>query len=191
PGIAELLATLDQVLGSDELDQLKTAQAEYRALGMDKAAAASFARLPYLCSAAEIVSVASKTGVEVVDAAKAYFALDAALQLGKVLKLLQRVAIDDHWDRQAIAELHDDIVEEHRRLAIQALTSSLWQREDEKTATDAYGQTLDWLKAEVTGYSRWERLLTEMESRANLDLAVFLVAVRALGRLNAVASKAA
>ena len=58
---------------------------------MDKMAAASFSRLPYLCSAAEIVSVARQTGVEIVNAAKAYFALDSALQLGKVLKMLQRV----------------------------------------------------------------------------------------------------
>ncbi len=188
PGISEVLGTLEQVLGQGELAQLKKAQADYESFGMDKMAAASFSRLPYLCSAAEIVSVARQTGVEIVNAAKAYFALDSALQLGKVLKMLQRVAIDNHWDRLAIAELHDDIVEEHRRLAIQALTSSFWKTSNKLTSGDAYRQTVSWLDAEVTGYGRWERLLTEMEGRLSLDLAVFLVAVRALGRLNAVSS---
>ena len=188
PGITELLGTLHQVLGPDERDRLKRAEAEYRALGMDQKSAAGFARLPYLCPAAEIVSVASQTGVAVIDAAKAYFALDAGLQLGKVLELLQRVAIDNHWDRLAIAELHDDIVEEHRRLAIQALTSSSLSPFGKQTAADACRQTVDWLQSSVTGYGRWGRLLAEMEGRANLDLAVFLVAVRALGRLNAVSA---
>ena len=188
PGIAELLETLDQVLGTDELGQLELCRADYRALGMMPEAAASFSTLPYLCSAAEIVSVASQTGVEVVDAAKAYFALDAALQLGKVSKLLQRVAIDNHWDRLAIAELHDDIMEEHRRLAIQALTSSFLEGVDRGDTTDIHRQIVTWLEAEVTGYTRWVRLLNEMETRLTVDLAVILVAVRALGRLNPVTS---
>ena len=191
PGISKLIGTLDQVLGRNELDLLKKAEAEYRALGMDEGAAASFARLPYLCSAAEIVSVASQTSVEVVDTAKAYFALDEALELGKVLKLLRRVAIDNHWDRLAIAELRDDIVGEHRRLAVQALSSRFWKSDGALAAAEAYRQIGNWLKTEVTGHGRWERLLIEMEGRTSLDLAVFLVTVRALGRLNGVMSKAA
>ncbi|MEZ5932939.1 MAG: NAD-glutamate dehydrogenase [Alphaproteobacteria bacterium] len=190
-GITELLETLDQVLGEEERGRLEQAQAEYRSQGMVDKAAAAFARLPYCCAAAETVAVARETGVAIVDAAKVYFALDSALQLGRVLKLLQRVAIDNHWDRLAIAELHDDIVEEHRRLATQALTSRFRSPNEELTPADIQRKMLEWLAAEVTGYGRWQRLLAEMEGRANLDLAVFLVAVRALGRLNAVVPKAA
>ncbi len=191
PGIATLLDTLDEVLGEQEQEQLQAARQHYRGLGMDEKAAASFARLPYLCSAAEIVSVASETGIEVVEAAKAYFALDAALQIGKLLELLRRVAIEDHWDRLAIDELHDDILEEHRRLTVQALAVDFWRSQDKPTAADAQGWTTTWLREEVTGYGRWERLLSEMESRSSLDLAVFLVAVRALGRLNSLVRAAA
>ncbi|MGI9499651.1 MAG: hypothetical protein ACR2P3_06415, partial [Geminicoccaceae bacterium] len=78
-----------------------------------------------------------------------------------------------------------------RRLAVQALTSRFLKPGEKSTAAQAYRQTVDWLSDEVTGYGRWERLLVEMEGRASLDLAVFLVAVRALGRLNGLASKAA
>jgi glutamate dehydrogenase len=184
PGIAILLEALDQVLGEREREQLLAASDKYRSLGMDDSAAARFARLPYLCSAAEIVSVANRTGVEVVDAAKAYFAMDAALQLGKVLQLLRRVGIDDHWDRLAIAELHDDILEEHRRLTVQALASDFWRSQEKLTASNAFEWTQNWLRNEVLGFRRWERLLKEMEARVSLDLAVFLVTVRALGRLD-------
>ncbi len=184
PGISKLLDALDQVLGAHKREELEQVQQEYADLGMKNGAAERFARLPYLCATAEIVAVAGKTSVDVIGAAKVYFALDAALQLGKVLKLLQRVTIDNHWDRSAITELHDDILEEHRRLAIQALTSTALKISGEVTVEEVYQQTLDWLTSEVTGYRRWERLLTEMEARVSLDLAVFLVAVRALGRLS-------
>ena len=113
------------------------------------------------------------------------------MQLGRVLKLLQRVAVDNHWDRLAIAELHDDIVEEHRRLAIEALSSSFWRAGKQLTSVEASQQTLNWLEGEVTGHGRWQRLLSQMEARLSLDLAVFLVAVRALGRMKAVVSRAA
>ncbi|MEM8948064.1 MAG: NAD-glutamate dehydrogenase [Pseudomonadota bacterium] len=191
PGINEVLGTLEQVLGQNDLAELKKAQADYEALGMDRDAASSFSRLPYLCSAAEIVAVARQTGVEIINAAKAYFALDDALQLGRVLKLLQRVAIDNHWDRLAIAELHDDIVEEHRRLAIEFLSSSFWRTGKKPTSAEASRQTMNWLRDEVTGHGRWQQLLTQMEARLSLDLAVFLVAVRALGRMKAVVTSSA
>jgi glutamate dehydrogenase len=185
PGISRLLGSLDEVLGPNKRQELAQLHGEYRDLGMDDAAAARFARLPYLCAAAEIVAVAGQIGVDVISAAKVYFALDAALELGKVLKLLQRVTIDSHWDRSAITELHDDILEEHRRLAIQAVSSAEVTGGSDAVIEDVYRQILGWLQTKVTGYRRWERLLTEMETRISLDLAVFLVAVRALGRLNA------
>ena len=185
PGISALLASLDQVLGTSKREELEQLQHEYRNLGMDEGTAAHFARLPYLCATAEIVAVADQTGVDVISAAKVYFALDTALQLGKVLKLLQRVTIDSHWDRSAITELHDDILEEHRRLAIQALSSTVGKKGGDAAIDDIHLWVSDWLTTKVTGHRRWERLLTEMETRLSLDLAVFLVAVRALGRLNA------
>ncbi|MEL6962355.1 MAG: NAD-glutamate dehydrogenase [Pseudomonadota bacterium] len=191
PGISTLLNALDQVLGPRKKEELEQLQHDYRGLGMDEGAAARFARLPYLCATAEIVAVAGQTGVDVIEAAKVYFALDSALQLGKVQKLLQRVTVDNHWDRSAIIELQDDILEEHRRLAIQALTSGFFQGSEATTVGDIYQQIQDWLAAEVSGYRRWEKLLAEMEGRVSLDLAVFLVAVRALGRLNALTAKSA
>jgi len=185
PGIAKLLGTLDEVLGEEGLLQLRKAEGDYGAVGMDEEAAARFARLPYLCAAAEIVAVADRTDVEVGDAAKVYFAVDAALQLGRVLRLLQRVPIEDHWDRLALAELRDDLVEEHRRLAVRALTLRFHEADAAMTVADVHRETADWFRSEVTGYRRWQGLLSEMEGRVSLDLAVFLVAVRALGRLNA------
>jgi NAD-specific glutamate dehydrogenase len=108
-----------------------------------------------------------------------------------MLKLLDRIAIDSHWDRLAILGLRDDLVEEHRRLAVQAIESGLIEEGGEMTVAESHRRVVDWLRAEVVGYGRWERLLSEMESRASLDLAVIIVAVRALGRLSAPVPRAA
>ncbi len=128
--------------------------------------------------------VADKTDVDVVDAGKVYFALDSALHLGKLLELLQRMVPSSHWDRLAIAGLYDDIVEEHRRLAIQALTSDRVRKGLERSVCEVHADIGEWLHASVTGHGHWERLLSEVETRTSLDLAMLSVAVRALGRLD-------
>ncbi|MGI9433365.1 MAG: NAD-glutamate dehydrogenase, partial [Geminicoccaceae bacterium] len=184
PGIARLLDNLDEVLGATELESLKASLADYERLGIDQKIAVRFSTLSYLCPACEIVVVADRAEVDVGAAAKLYFALDAALHLGKLLRLLQRIAPRNQWDRLAIAGLHDDIVTEHRRLATQALSSDEVRRNLDQPAIHVHHSVAQWLQSKVAGYSRWERILIEMESRTNLDLAMLSVAVRTLGRLN-------
>jgi NAD-specific glutamate dehydrogenase len=84
----------------------------------------------------------------------------------------------------AIAGLYDDIVEEHRRLAIQALASDRVSKDMAQNVCEVHADVAEWLASQVSGHERWKRLLGEMESRASLDLAMLSVAVRALGRLD-------
>ncbi|MGI9449552.1 MAG: hypothetical protein ACR2QH_02720, partial [Geminicoccaceae bacterium] len=184
PGVARLLETLGQILGPAELETRNSLIDEYKEHGIDQRAAEQFATLSYLCPACEIVVVADRADVDVVAAGKVYFAVDAALHLGKLLKLLQRMSSRNHWDRLAIAGLHDDIVEEHRRLANQAMTSDQVRNCLELDASDVHIRVEAWLNSQVIGHAHWERLLGEMESRSNLDLAMLSVAVRTLSRLD-------
>jgi glutamate dehydrogenase len=184
PSILKLLGALEQILGPAEF-QTKTALTEdYANQGISQQAAERFATLPYLSPACEVVVVAEQTGVDVVVAGKVYFALDAALRLGQLLTLLQRMVPHSRWDRLAIAGLYDDIVEEHRRLTIQALASAPVRQGLDQGASEVHASVAIWLSTQVAGHGRWERLLGEMESRASLDLAMLSVAVRALGRLD-------
>jgi NAD-specific glutamate dehydrogenase len=138
--------------------------------------------------ACEVVAVAEQIGVEVLDAAAIYFALDAGLQLGHLRDLLLSATPRTPWDRLALSGLYDDVVDEHRRLAIQALTRS-------QLATRAGAQDLgpaeaveqrvrQWLGEEVVGYGRWQQVLAEIDAQSAADVAMLAVAVRALNGLD-------
>ena len=109
--------------------------------------------------------------------------LDAGLKLGHLRDLLQSATPRTPWDRLALAGLYDDVVEEHRRLTIQALTrSQLASRAgaQEMGPADAVEERVrQWLTEEVVGFARWQQVLADIDSQSGADVAMLAVAVRA------------
>jgi NAD-specific glutamate dehydrogenase len=124
----------------------------------------------------------------VLEAGAVYFALDAGLQLGHLRDLLQSATARTPWDRLALIGLYDDLVDEHRRLTIQALTRSQMAARavaQEASPSDAAEQRArQWLADEVVGVARWQQVLAEIDSQSGADLAMLAVAVRALNGLD-------
>jgi glutamate dehydrogenase len=188
PGIARLLSALDQVVGEERKAELTAAIEGYAALGLDHATARQCATLAYLEPACEIVVVAEQTGVEVVLAARVYFALDAALHLDQLFALLERIGARNQWDRLAINGLRDDMVEEHRRLTVVALSAGGPALGAAASPAETHRLVVEWLSGAVANFARWQRLLGDMDSRATLDLAMLSVAVRVLASLRGTAA---
>ena len=139
--------------------------------------------------ACEVVAVADQVGVEVLDAGAIYFALDAGLQLGHLRDLLQSATPRTPWDRLALAGLYDDVVDEHRRLTIQALTRSqlatrAWDAGRWARRMPIEQRVRQWLADEVVGFQRWQQVLAEIDNQSGADVAMLAVAVRALNGLD-------
>jgi len=192
PGISDLVSQLDGVLGEGERRTFGQAVAHYLDQGIDQETARRLAALPYLHAACEITAVAEETGVAVPDAARVYFALDARLRLGRLRFRLAATSPRNHWERQALAGLHDDLFREHRRLARSALLHAEPVRGAAATDAGAADEAVGaWLAASVTGLGRWQRLSSDLESQSASDLAVLSVAVRSLAGLIADGTAAA
>ena len=188
PGIARVLGQLDGILAQAQRHAFDEVVERYLAQGIERDLARALAALPYMFPACEVVAVADQVGVEVLDAGAIYFALDAGLQLGHLRDLLQSATPRTPWDRLALAGLYDDVVDEHRRLAIQALTrSQLAARTgvQQMGPADAIEQRVrQWLADEVVSFARWQRVLAEIDNQPGADVAMLAVAVRALNGLD-------
>jgi glutamate dehydrogenase len=191
PGIASLLDQLDLVLPEAERRRFAQAVEAHRGRGIEAGLARRLAGLPYLFPACELIAVADQVGTEVLTAGRTYFALDAQLHLGRLRGLLERVSPRNHWERTALAGLYEDLVEEHRRLTVQAFASSLVQPQGDIDVDALQETVLAWLQREVAGFARWQRLLTELDRQAGTDLAMLSVAVRSLALLDASQAAAA
>jgi glutamate dehydrogenase len=188
PGIRRVLGALDGVLAQSQRHAFDEAVEAYLAQGIESELARALAALPYMFPACEVVAVADQIGVEVLEAGAVYFALDAGLQLGHLRDLLQSATARTPWDRLALTGLYDDLVDEHRRLTIQALTRSQMAARavtQEASPPDAAEQRArQWLTDEVVGFARWQQVLAEIDSQSGADLAMLAVAVRALNGLD-------
>jgi glutamate dehydrogenase len=193
PGVISLVGQLDQVLSDLSMYQeiYEGAFDAHLALGIDTAVARQLAALPYLDSACEVMVVAEEVGVEVLSAARIYFALGAALRLHRLRRRLRTTAARHHWDHLALAGLYDDLFREQRRLAVQALTSPEIMPRLDDDDLDADAAAMHWLNAAVGGFPRWQRLFAELEAQPSVNLAMLSVAVRQLGALSGRAARSA
>jgi glutamate dehydrogenase len=182
-GISELLHRLDRVLTEADCRAFGQAVDHYLAQGMDADLARRCAALPYLCMACEVVVVADKVGRDVVAAGSVYFAIDACLRLARVRDRLEQTTPRDHWERSALAGLYDDLVAQHRRLTIEAFASRRVLPEVAEDGARVEDRVAAWLESSVSGFARWQRLLTELERQPGADLAMLSVAVRSLSGL--------
>ncbi|HEX6144579.1 MAG TPA: NAD-glutamate dehydrogenase [Geminicoccaceae bacterium] len=191
PGIQTLIDRLDQVLGEDELKHYGESVDEYLGLGCDDAVSRRFVALPYLFPACDVVAVAEEVGTGVGTSARVYFAVDAALKLGRLREVIERAPCRSYWERHAYQGLLDDLFREQRRLTVQALADPEVHGAADVEQARARGDVERWLDRRVAGFGRWQRLLGEIESNGTTDLAVLSVAVRSLARLDGSARAAA
>ncbi len=189
PGIASLLDKLDLVLAEGDLHRFGKVIETYVGRGVEAGLARRIAGLPYLFPACEVVAVADEVGTEVVTAASTYFALDAQLRLGRLLEILEKTKPRNHWERLALIGLLEDLLQQHRRLTVQAFGS---RRIGPQIEPGALQSTIaEWLSTDVTGFARWQRLLTDLDTQPTIDLAMLSVAVRSLSGLDAGEANAA
>ena len=191
-GVASILGQLEAVLAQRDRQAFDEAISQHISQGIEDDLARRLAALPYLFPACEVVAVADDVGIGVGEAAAIYFALDASLRLGHLRDLLQRTTPKTPWERLALEGLYDDIVEEQRRLTIQALTrGQIAGRVAQLAPIEAEGEPRGaeqlveaWLTDEVAGFSRWQQVLGELDSQSGADLAMLSVVVRSLHGLD-------
>jgi glutamate dehydrogenase len=182
-GISRLLGGLDLVLTEADCRAFGQAVEHYASQGMAADLARRCAALTYMYMTCEVVAVAEKVGRDVVAAGSVYFAIDARLQLRRLRERLEQTSPRNHWERSALAGLHDDLLAEHRRLTIEACGSGRVQPEAADGGVAVEDQIAAWLNTSVAGLGRWQRLLAELERQPSADLAMLAVAVRSLGGL--------
>jgi glutamate dehydrogenase len=186
PLVETVAADLEAVLPSAPAARLAARIEALRAQGLDPRLARRAAALPFLSMVADAAMLAIDPAVATSTAppdplgpARLLAALDGALALDELRTRLGAVPARSAWDRMAIAGLADRIGAELRRLAIAALHEGL--RAD--SAASAESEAVRFLADRVVGSDRWRALIGELRAVSEPDLAMSVVAVRALGDL--------
>ncbi|MGH6859785.1 MAG: NAD-glutamate dehydrogenase domain-containing protein, partial [Phyllobacterium sp.] len=113
---------LDKLLPLSMTSLIREDAASNAALGAPQALAAQLARLEIAPIIPDIAAVAQQAGVDIADAAKAYFDISEAFRIGRIEDAARGVSVADYYDGLALARATDLISQARRGIAVAALT---------------------------------------------------------------------
>ncbi|PWC36664.1 NAD-glutamate dehydrogenase [Azospirillum sp. TSO35-2] len=170
PGVEALAAGLDHFLDAEEAGRLAARVADATGQGVPEELARRIAALPVLAAAPDLVRIAERTGRAVEGVASIYFGLGRRFGLEWLRDRASGAKVDNHWQRQAVAAIVDDLFAHQSALTVRVLESE----GDEAAAVDA------WIASRHLVVDRVEQLLAELRAQPAVDLAMLAVANRQL-----------
>ena len=126
--------------------------------------------MPVLAAAPDLVRIAERTGRAVEGVASVYFGLGRRFGLEWLRDRAAGAKVDNHWQRQAVAAIIDDLFAHQSALTVRVLESE----GDEAAAVDG------WIASRSLVVERVEQLLAELRAQPAVDLAMLAVANRQL-----------
>ncbi|MGF7176429.1 NAD-glutamate dehydrogenase [Azospirillum doebereinerae] len=174
PGVEALTASLDTVLDAEESSRLAARVAESAGQGVPDDLARRLAALPVLAAAPDLVRIAEKTGRAVAAVASVYFGLGRRFGLEWLRDRADGAKVDNHWQRQAVAAIVDDLFAHQSALTVRVLENGA----GEDTAADTVVE--EWIARRRPVVERVEQLLAELRAQPAIDLAMLAVANRQL-----------
>ena len=132
-------------------------------------------RLAMLEPALDIVALSASEKTPVIEVARVYFDLGAALGLDWLHTEIDGLSVDGSWQATARTGLRDAAMRAHRELALQVL----------RTRGAPAQRLASWSAQREEALAGWKRTLTEMRAVGTADFATLTVGVDAVRSLSA------
>jgi glutamate dehydrogenase len=174
-GVRELEAEIGQVLVGIDRDKFEKVRKEHVDAGAPPELASRIASLDAHNAALDIVELATKFRVRVVEAARVYFEVGAQIGLDWLRNQVEQLAVEGPWQAVARTGLRDSALRIHRRVAEHVLA-----REERGTAQV---RVAAWLGAAGEELTHWQRTLADMRTAGAADFATLSVGVETVRKL--------
>lgn len=169
PGIELLTAKMIDVLPHEDRTRLQERAQNYIQDGAPEDLALAIARLDWLGAAPDIIRLASRDVNTVMDVARLYYGLGAALDLKWLRQAARSVAAKTSWQKQAVAAVIEDLYAFQAEITSRVLAS---------------GQSAEaWIAARGSAAQRITQLTDDMKAAPAIDIAMLAVASRQLRAL--------
>jgi len=122
-GIGDLRNGLSKLLPASLATAMTARLSELTNAGVPQDLAQRFAELPAMSLAGDIVSVSTRTGTSVIDAARAFFAVVETFHLGRIAEGASRLRLGDRFDRMALDRALANIGRAERDLTADVLAA--------------------------------------------------------------------
>ena len=175
PGIAKLAAHLEQVLVGAELKRYRESVERLKDNRVPESIGLRIAGLTPMHAALDIVETSQSADVDVLYAARTYFALGERLNLDWIRDQIESLAIEGHWQAVARGTLRDNLYNLQRSLASKVLARG--NSKDPIHAIDG------WLAKRQEQFDFIRRTVTDMRTSVAADFPTLSVALQAVRRM--------
>lgn len=174
----ELIHKLSDVLSENDQEVLNADIDFYIKQGVPEYLARSVASSNILFTSLDIVEAARKYQLPITQVAKTYFSLGMHLELNWLREQMNAYAIENQWDELARSAFRDDLDRVQRELSINVLALKDKQNQVNNINID---ERIDrWFEQNKCVMERWQNLMAEVKSSANVDFVTYSVVLREL-----------
>jgi len=174
-GVHQLESATPEVLTGAELSRFEEGRQAYTEAGLPLPLATRIASLEALNAALDIVEVAARHRVSVVEAARVYFEVGSRVGCDWLQARIERLAVEGPWQAVARTGLRDAALRVHRRLAERVLAH--------RSHGSAPARVTAWIDSGGSDLVHWQRTVAEMRAADAADFATLTVGVEALRKI--------
>jgi glutamate dehydrogenase len=172
PSLRSIAASLFDLLPPSDRNLVSARSLRFVEAGVPEALAIRIGGAMFLAAALDIADLAERSGQELKQAARVYYAVGARFALDEMRTAARQLRAETPWQKQAVEATIDDLFGLQTDLAARILAScSSTQPEDPIAA---------WSAAHAAALAPAEPLLRELRAAAAPDLAMLVVAGRQL-----------
>jgi glutamate dehydrogenase len=166
PGIESLADHISEILPPPQRAELARRAQALIERGVPSEVALMTARLDFLVSAVDVVRLGLGSGMGIVDVGRGFYAVGARFRLDAMRMAARRLKPQTAWQKVAVDALQEDFYAHQAEFTAKAIA------EDRNFGT--------WLEANIETLAGVEPLLREIEATPTPDVAMLIVANRAL-----------
>jgi glutamate dehydrogenase len=174
-GVHQFQSATPEVLSGAELARFEEARKAGIEAGLPHALAGRIASLEALNAALDIVAVAARHRVGVVEAARVYFEVGSRIGCDWLQSRIEKLTVEGPWQAVARTGLRDAALRVHRRLAERVLADT--------GRGSAPARVTAWIESGGKDLAHWQRTVAEMRAAEAADFATLTVGVDAVRKL--------
>lgn len=176
PGLAELERELDAAIFDDARAVIDARAKTFVEAGLPEDLARRVARLNLWAAGLDVIRIADDTGRGVTEVASVYFETGRRLGLAWLRDGASRMPATNHWQKQAVGAIVDDLYTLQADLAVRAMQAA--------PAGAAGTEAVEaWVDQRRTPVERVDQLVSELKAMDQVDLSMLAVANRNLRSL--------
>jgi glutamate dehydrogenase len=172
PSVRTIAASLLDLLPPSDRNLVSERSLRFAEAGVPEALATRVGGTVFLAAAVDIADLAERSGQELDQAARIYYAVGAQFALDEMRVAARRLRAETPWEKQAVEATIDDLFALQTDLAARILASSSSGQPEDPIAV--------WSAAHAAALTPAEPLIRELRVTAAPDLAMLVVAARQL-----------